>query len=194
MEGCEMHQKLLEGLRQGAFPHGVRDLTTMRSTSPDGLQLSTIVDGNPVATFVLNAEHVVTHWNQACEALTGVRARDVVGTKRQWAAFYAQERPVLADLVLSSKLEDLKKLYYSRCKQSGTVKGGIEAEDFFPDMANAGDGCHSRQRRWSIWRVTCVVPLRPCKTSVNNVLLKLHCKRTGIFWLKLWTEDQWPPL
>ncbi|MBK6650308.1 MAG: diguanylate cyclase [Betaproteobacteria bacterium] len=110
----------------------------MRSTSPDGLQLSTIVDGNPVATFVLNAEHVVTHWNQACEALTGVRARDVVGTKRQWAAFYAQERPVLADLVLSSKLEDLKKLYYSRCKQSGTVKGGIEAEDFFPDMGECG--------------------------------------------------------
>lgn len=58
----------------------------MRSTSPDGLQLSTIVDGNPVATFVLNVQHVVTHWNQACEALTGVRARDVVGTKRQWAA------------------------------------------------------------------------------------------------------------
>lgn len=108
-----------------------------------GPLLSAIVDGNPVATFVLNAHGEVTHWNRACELLTGVPAADVVGTTRAWTAFYSSARPVLAELVLAAQRDEretleLAPLYYSRFQSSGTVNGGIEAEDFFPDMGPQG--------------------------------------------------------
>ena len=106
--------------------------------SQDGLLLSTILDGNPVATFVLNVAHEVIHWNRACEALTGLGAQEMVGTQRQWEAFYNAPRPVLADLVLSTRQDELTPLYYSRIQASASVPGGIEAEDFFPDMGKGG--------------------------------------------------------
>lgn len=106
-----------------------------------GQLLSAIVDGNPVAMFVLNAHSEVTHWNRACELLTGVPALDVLGTTRAWTAFYGAARPVLAELVLASQrdkreLLELAPLYYSRFRP--VVNGCVEAEDFFPLMAPEG--------------------------------------------------------
>lgn len=51
--------------------------------------LAQIVDGSSVPTFVLDRNHRVTHWNRACEVLTGMSAAEVLGTDRQWKAFYA---------------------------------------------------------------------------------------------------------
>ncbi len=50
--------------------------------------LSKIIDGSPVPTFVLDAEHVITHWNQACERIFGVSADEMIGTREQWRGFY----------------------------------------------------------------------------------------------------------
>jgi PAS domain S-box-containing protein len=55
-----------------------------RSTHPF---LRQIVESGPVATFVLDERHVVTHWNRACAAVTGVPTAEVVGTRNQWRAF-----------------------------------------------------------------------------------------------------------
>ena len=44
--------------------------------------VSQIIDGSTIPTFVLNKDHVVTHWNKAVEKLTGVRADTMVGTTR----------------------------------------------------------------------------------------------------------------
>ncbi len=49
--------------------------------------LTQIVEGNPVATIVIDAAHRVTHWNRAIEVLTGLKAADMVGTDGQWRAF-----------------------------------------------------------------------------------------------------------
>ena len=35
-----------------------------------------------VPTFVLDADGKVIIWNKACEALTGIKAADVLGTKK----------------------------------------------------------------------------------------------------------------
>lgn len=109
----------------------------------EGPLLSAIVDGNPVATFVLDARGSVTHWNRACELLTGVPAVNVLGTSLAWTAFYPSARPVLAELVLAAQRDErepleLAPLYYSRFQPSATVNGGIEAEDFFPHMGTEG--------------------------------------------------------
>ena len=34
--------------------------------------LSQIIQGNTIPTFVINKDHIVTHWNWACEKLTGL--------------------------------------------------------------------------------------------------------------------------
>jgi methyl-accepting chemotaxis protein len=72
---------------------------------------STILDGNGLnavfremvmPTFVLDAEGRVILWNDACAALTGLAAAEVMGTHEHWRGFYREPRACLADLVLKS--------------------------------------------------------------------------------------------
>jgi len=101
--------------------------------------LSQIIDGSSVATLVINAEHRVTHWNRACEVLTGMPASDVIGSDNQWRAFYAGCRPIMADLVLAGAGDiEVGRLYHGRYRQSALVDGGYEAEDFFPHFGEGG--------------------------------------------------------
>lgn len=101
--------------------------------------LSQILDGDPVPTFVINADHVVVHWNRACEAIIGTPAASVVGTRNQWAAFYPQPRPVMADLIVDGALENSVAEYYSgKYRRSPLIGGAFEAEDFFPEFASGG--------------------------------------------------------
>ncbi|MBK7767391.1 MAG: PAS domain-containing protein [Sulfuritalea sp.] len=51
-------------------------------------RLIDIVAGSPVATFVLDADCRVTHWNSACETLTNTAAQEVLGSNDAWRAFY----------------------------------------------------------------------------------------------------------
>lgn len=101
--------------------------------------LSQIVDGDPVPTLVINAEHKVTHWNKACASVTGVPAAEVLRTNRQWAPFYPAERPIMADLIVSGALGDgLERLYKGKYRSSSLIEGAFEAEDFFPQFGSGG--------------------------------------------------------
>ena len=44
----------------------------------DGDCLSSLMDGNPISTFVINTDHHVVIWNHACEILTGVSREKVL--------------------------------------------------------------------------------------------------------------------
>lgn len=102
-------------------------------------RLRQVVEGSPVATFVLDQRHLVTHWNRACAAVTGVAAAEVIGTSRQWCAFYREARPVLADLILDGATEDdVRHFYQERFRPSRLVAGAYEAEDFFPHFGADG--------------------------------------------------------
>ncbi len=101
--------------------------------------LAQIVDGSSVATLVIDADHRVTHWNRACEVMTGTLAKDVIGTREQWRAFYASSRPIMADLVLDDANENaVDRLYHGRFRPSALINGGFEAEDFFPHFGEQG--------------------------------------------------------
>lgn len=67
--------------------------------------LAQIVHVNPMPMFVIDADCVVTHWNQACEMITGISTADMVGTSNHWRAFYTKQRLVLADLVVNGASE-----------------------------------------------------------------------------------------
>jgi diguanylate cyclase (GGDEF)-like protein/PAS domain S-box-containing protein len=101
--------------------------------------LAQIVDGSSVAMLVIDAAHRVTHWNRACEVTTGTLAKDVIGTQDQWKAFYASSRPIMADLVLDDANEStVDRLYHGRYRPSLLIRGGYEAEDFFPHFGDRG--------------------------------------------------------
>ncbi len=98
-------------------------------------RLSQIVVGSPIASFVIDSEHIITHWNKACEVLTGIPASKAIGTKNCWQGFYDSPRPVLANLVLRGALnQDIEKHYGKKFRPSALIPGAYEAEDFFPNM------------------------------------------------------------
>jgi diguanylate cyclase (GGDEF)-like protein/PAS domain S-box-containing protein len=102
-------------------------------------ELSEVVHGSAVPTFVINNEHTVTHWNKACENLTGVPASEMVGTKMQWSAFYHEERPIIADLMVDNAPEtEIARYYGDRYVKSVLTEGAYEVEDFFPHFGEGG--------------------------------------------------------
>ena len=126
--------------------------------------LAEIVDGMSVATFVIDAEHCITHWNHACEMLTGIRARDLIGTRKQWLAFYPSVRPVMADLILDGVGENVvDRFYHGRFRPSLLVTDGYEAEDFFPHFGEGG--------RWLFFTAA---PLRNNAGEVIGAIETLH--------------------
>lgn len=126
--------------------------------------LAQIVDGSSVATLVIDAKHRVTHWNRACEALTGTAAKTVLGTSDQWRAFYPTQRPIMADLVLDGANEPVvDRLYHGRFRPSQLIAGGYEAEDFFAHCGENG--------RWLYFTAA---PLRNSKGEVVGALETLQ--------------------
>jgi signal transduction histidine kinase len=98
-----------------------------------------ILEGSPIATFVVDRQHRVTHWNQACERLTGKNKGDMIGTQSQWQAFYEKPRPVLADGIIEKDLSLLERYYGEKgLKESTVIPGAYEAEDFFPRLGPGG--------------------------------------------------------
>ena len=104
-------------------------------------RLREIVGNSPVATFVLDAQGRVSHWNRACEALTGIVAAEVRGSADVWRAFYPDDRRrvVLAELVVrGATMDELREHYGERVTASALVPGAFEARDYFPSFGNAG--------------------------------------------------------
>lgn len=101
-------------------------------------RLAQIIDGSPIAAFVLDRDHKVTHWNRACEKLTGVQAESILGTSKQWRAFYSSERPMMADLIVAGEEESEVARHYSKWRRSELIDGALEAEDYFPNFGKEG--------------------------------------------------------
>lgn len=104
-------------------------------TLPDTL----LFDANPVATFVIDSQHVVTHFNAACAHLLNATASEVVGHKGLGHLFYGEERPVMADLIVDGAMEEiLNDLYQNRYRRSLVIPDAYEAEGHFPILGNGG--------------------------------------------------------
>jgi len=101
-------------------------------------KLAAIVAGSPVPKFVIDCDHTIIYWNRALEQTTGISAAQVIGTRDQWRAFYPQERPTMADLVLDGAFVRVQELYEGKFSESPVVTGAFEATDFFPYMGETG--------------------------------------------------------
>jgi PAS domain S-box-containing protein len=98
-----------------------------------------IVDGSPIPSFVISSEHKVILWNVALEALSGIRRKEVIGTRKQWRAFYPEKRPTLADLIADgAPTEEIEKYYRGRHRKSRVIADAHEASDYFKTIGERG--------------------------------------------------------
>jgi signal transduction histidine kinase len=112
---------------------------TQLAQNLDDLHATDFFEGSPIATFVINADHRVTHFNKACAMLLSVPADKVIGRVGLGMIFYGVERPVMADLIVDgSMVEIISDLYQNRYRRSLVIPDAYEAEGFFPKLGTSG--------------------------------------------------------
>lgn len=120
----------------------IRDVTEQKRMEQALLdseqKLTNIVYGSPIPQFVIDRNHTVTHWNKALELLSGIKADEVVGTKRHWRAFYRTERPCIADLLVDTTLEEAPKWYGGGNRKSQVMDDSYRAIEFFTELGEKG--------------------------------------------------------
>ena len=60
-----------------------------------------ILEKSPVATFIIDRTHRVVQWNFACQKMTGIESRDILG-KRVCESFRMNELGSIADMVIDA--------------------------------------------------------------------------------------------
>ncbi|MFC7297621.1 HD domain-containing phosphohydrolase [Herminiimonas aquatilis] len=112
------------------------------STTSTGLMAADVAEffeGSPVPTFAINDDHVITHWNRACELISGLTSAEMVGTRDHWRLLYTHERPLLVDLIVSGTIEqNVNVLYRDKPRRSSVITGTYQIEDFFPHLGENG--------------------------------------------------------
>ena len=100
--------------------------------------LNEIVRGSPIPQFVIDRNHKIIYWNEALEKYSGINHTEVLGTNQQWRAFYNEERPCMADLLVDGAIEKIPQWYEGKFSNSKLIEGAYEATDFFPRMGDEG--------------------------------------------------------
>ncbi len=102
-------------------------------------EMSQVIHGSLIPTFIINSDHIITHWNRALEELTGYMSYEVIGTDRQWLPFRSAKRPTMADVIVGQMPEEkIQKYYGNSWRKSALIKEAYEAEEFFPHMGDGG--------------------------------------------------------
>ncbi|NYB52613.1 MAG: PAS domain S-box protein [Methanobacteriaceae archaeon] len=119
-----------------------RDITQLKKAekqlSDSQSQLNSIMEGTPIPKFVIDKHHRIIYWNKALEELSRIDAKDMIGTRNHWKAFYDKKRPCMADLLVDGDLNNLKRWYKDKYNKSKFFKGAYEALDFFPAIGEGG--------------------------------------------------------
>ncbi len=129
------------------------------------------IDDIKEAAFILDKDHIVTHWNKALQKLSGVPAKEVIGTRRHWHPFYQKERLVLADLVLEKySQQTIGRLYGSHSQKLAATPDAYEAAIFFRHLKGGGK-----------WLSVAAAPLKDQDGDTEGVIeiLEDHTERTS---------------
>ncbi len=102
--------------------------------------LQSIIQTSPIPMFVIGRDHRVIHWNKALEKLTRIGADEVVGTTDQWKAFYSEQRPCFADIVVDDDPDALGQ--WNAGQISGVSEGVYESTAHFPNMPAGNKWLH----------------------------------------------------
>ena len=105
-------------------------------------QLNAVILGSPIPQFVIDKNHRVIYWNTALEAATGIRSEKIIGTNHHWKAFYPEERPCMADLLVDGAIEKISTWYAGKFSRSLLAEGAYEATDFISLIGKNGAWLH----------------------------------------------------
>ncbi|OPY86240.1 MAG: Blue-light-activated protein [Smithella sp. PtaU1.Bin162] len=105
-------------------------------------RLFSVIQGSPIPTFVIGKDHKVIYWNKALEELSRISRAEIVGTSQHWRAFYRQERPCMADILVDAAVHDINYWYENKWIKSTLIEEAYEATNFFPDLGTKGKWLH----------------------------------------------------
>jgi len=110
-----------------AFNNLLEDLAQQKTFSEN------LVKCSAIPTFVIDSNHKLLVWNQACEELTGIRSTDILGTDGQMDAFYDKRLQTLADIAIDENFEELASRY-SIISESLLIPNGWHAEGWIKNL------------------------------------------------------------
>ena len=150
------------------FLLGISEDITDRKRAEEALkdseqQLQSIIQGYPIPAFVIGKDHRVIHWNKALEEVSGIGASSVIGTSQHWRAFYREERPCMADLLVDEDQGTVAHWYPESINKSGGLDKAYEATQFFPDLGGVGK-----------WLRFTVAPLRNSRGMIVGAIETLE--------------------
>lgn len=106
-----------------------------RALAESETRLRSILDGSPIPLFVIDRDHRITHWNRACERMTGVPAERMIGTTDHWRPFYGSPRPCLLDLVVDgADSSEIAKYYGTSVRGADPSESIFEGEGYYPSV------------------------------------------------------------
>lgn len=123
----------------GGYEGIVKDITARKQAELEILRekqtTAGILEGLPVATFVVDREHRIVYWNRACEKLTGISREEILGTSREGLPFYTHEGPSMASLVVEQNYKALERIFGQKnLRRSPNLPVAFEAYEYFPDF------------------------------------------------------------
>ena len=117
----------------------IKDITRRKRAEASAAQqqqmLETILEVMPVAVFVLDKDHTVKYWNNACEEMTGWTKADIIDTNQVWKVFHRPLGVSLADNILDQDHEKMNKVYgKEKLRPSEVAEDAWEAEAHFGNL------------------------------------------------------------
>ena len=110
-----------------------------RSLSDSGIDPSVFFEGSPLATFIIDSSHRVTHMNKACATTLGIAPEEYIDKIGLGTAFYGYDHPVMADYIVDGDMQAIvDDLYQNKYRASLLLTDTYEAEDFFPTLGPGG--------------------------------------------------------
>lgn len=101
--------------------------------------LKDILQGSPIATYVINMDHRIVYWNKAMERLTGRKSSEMLETDKHWEVFYPKKRSMIVDFMVNGlTVSDILKYYQYMDVERSRIEGGIVGSVFFPRFYGGG--------------------------------------------------------
>lgn len=114
-------------------------LNNTREIRQNETRLKQIIEGIPIPTYVIDQNRKVTHWNMACEFLTGKTATKMVGTRNYHKAFHHRQTYSIVDLLLDNVLtKPLQQHDGITYRESSVLAGSYETEMYFSNLGHDG--------------------------------------------------------
>jgi PAS domain S-box-containing protein len=100
--------------------------------------LNAIIRGSPLPQFVIDKNHMIVFWNTAMEKFTKIPANSMIGTKITGRFFYQTDHPLLADLIIDEKFDEMSKEYPGNCRKCPYLDETWEGIAFSKTLGDQG--------------------------------------------------------